>query len=152
MSFEELEDIDALKLPVGHYISTIFRVQTLYLTRKLERFNINPTQLHFLFEIKYNHEINQDRIASNCSMNKGAVARSIKKLEDNELIVRKIDNNNRRQNKISLTEKGEKTLEESIEILDELERKVLKEIDDVTLKGMLHKLLIKTMEINNEDI
>ena len=153
MSLEELKIMDASVLPVGHYISMIFRAQSLYLNHKLEKLDINPSQLHFLFEIKYNNEINQDKIASKCNMNKGSVARSIKKLEDKELVVRKIDDNNRRQNIISLTQKGENTLNESIKILDNWENEVLKKnesIDEDSLKKMLKEITIKTIEINKD--
>ena len=153
MTLEEFKEIDASVIPVGHYISMIFRGQTQYLYHKLKKLDINPSQLHFLLEIKHNEEINQDKIASKCNMNKGSVARSIRKLEEKDLVLRKIDDNNRRQNIISLTPKGEETLRESIEILEKWESRVLKEneaIDEDSLKKMLKEITEKTIEINKD--
>ena len=151
MSLEELKIIDSSLLPVGHYISMIFRGQSIYLNHKLENFGINPSQLHFLFEIKHNREINQEKIASKCNMNKGSVARSIRKLEEKGLIEREIDDNNRRQNIISLTDRGEEVLEESKIILDKWENQILmNSIDEKTLKEMLKEITIKTIELNSE--
>ena len=107
MSVEEFKKIDAAEIPIVKLFAIIAKNQTVYLNRHLEEFNINSSQLHFLFEISHQKEINQENIASRCSINKGAVARSIKKLEDNGLVKRRIDDNTRRQNIISLTPKGE---------------------------------------------
>ena len=100
-------------------------------------------------------DINQEKIAQRCNINKGAVARSIKKLEDNGFVMRQIDENNRRQNKISLTKKGEETLNESIEILKRWEDEVIKKEGYITkelLQQILKEIAIKTMELNEEDI
>lgn len=99
MSLEEFKIIDPSNLPVGKLIAIIEKNQVLYLNRKLERFNINSSQLHFLFEISHQKEINQDKIASRCTIDKGTVARSVKKLEDNDLVKREVDEKNRRQKK-----------------------------------------------------
>ena len=150
MSLEKFQATDGSLIPVGNYISIIYRAYSAYLNHKLENLNLNQSQLHCLFEIKYNSEINQERIASHCNMNKGAVARSIRKLEDDGLIIRKIDNNNRRQNKISLTEKGEKCIEESMKIIDDWENEVLKknDIDEAALKSMLKDVAVSSITMN----
>ena len=82
MSCKDLKDVDASTLPIGKLIAIISKGQTIYMTRKLDEFGINSTQLHLLFEISNQDDINQEKIASRCNINKGAVARSIKKLED----------------------------------------------------------------------
>ena len=84
-------------------------------------------------------------------MNKGAVARSIKKLEDKGLITREIDENNRRQNKLSLTKKGEQTLAQAIEILNCWENQVILDegyIEKELLQKILKEIAVKTMELN----
>ena len=137
MSLEELKSIDASTLPVGKLISMIARAQSIYLNHHLEDLGINSTQLHLLFEISNQCDMNQEKISKRCNINKGAVARSIKKLEDKGLIIREIDENNRRQNKVSLTDKGEETLNESIKILNTWEDEVILE------KGYIEKELLQ---------
>ena len=151
MSLEELKGIDASTLPFGKLISMISRGQHIYLNHNLKDLDINSSQLHLLFEISHQKNINQEKIANRCNINKGTVARSIKKLEEKELIVREIDKENRRQNKISLTSKGQNVLDRSIEVLDNWESEVLKnclENDKILLKETLKEVLINTIELN----
>ena len=153
MSVEEFKKIDAAEIPIVKLFAIIAKNQTVYLNRHLEEFNINSSQLHFLFEISHQKEINQENIASRCSINKGAVARSIKKLEDNGLVKRRIDDNNRRQNIISLTPKGEEILKKAIAKLDKWESYIFE--DNLIEKEMLQKSLkviaIKSMEFNHKE-
>lgn len=155
MSVEELEITDAKDLPIGKLISIIFKGQSLYLNRKLDALGINATQLHLLFEIYNQNEINQECIASRCNINKGSVARSIKKLEDKDIIIREIDAKNRRQNKISLTKKGQDILDRSIDMLDLWEDKIFEDnelMDKETLQKVLKKMAIKISRINEMEI
>lgn len=150
MSLEEFKQLDASVLPIGKLISMISRSQIIYLNHHLKDLDINSTQLHLLFEISHQNNINQDSIASRCNFNKGAVARSIKKMEDKDLIVREIDENNRRQNKISLTPKGKEIIKKGIEILKNWEKKVFNNdiIDDRTFKNVLKEIAINAIELN----
>lgn len=153
MSLKEFKTIDATKLPLGKLISIIAKNQTLYLNHHLEEFDINASQLHFLFEISHQNEINQENLSSRCNVNKGAVARSIKKLEDKGLVKRQIDDNNRRQNIISLTSKGKKTLEKAIKKLNDWEDYIFNDnlIEKETLQKVLKEIAIKSIEVNKKD-
>jgi DNA-binding MarR family transcriptional regulator len=152
MMTEEFKSACGETLPIGKLISVIARNKTIYLNHELKEYGINASQLQFLFEIELHEEINQDRIASRCSINKGAVARSIRKLEENGFVKREIDINNRRQNKVSLTPKGEATLSKAHEKLDAWEEQVLK--DSPVEKGLLQEILkqmtIKSIELNHK--
>lgn len=153
MSLKEFKTIDATKLPLGKLISIIAKNQTLYLNHHLEEFDINASQLHFLFEISHQNEINQENLSSRCNVDKGAVARSIKKLEDKGLVKRQIDDNNRRQNIISLTSKGKKTLEKAIKKLNDWEDYIFNDnlIEKETLQKVLKEIAIKSIEVNKKD-
>lgn len=151
MSLEEFKLIDAKALPVGKLITMISRGHTIYINRHLEDLNITATQLHLLFEISHQRETNQEKIASRCNINKGSVARSIKKIEDKGLIKREIDENNRRQNKISLTQLGEETLNEAVKIMNKWEDEVILDegyIEKELLQKILKEIAIKTIELN----
>ena len=88
MSFEELKEIDAKTIPVGKLLYMIGKGYMIYINSHMKKFGINTTQLHLLFEIHCQSDINQEKIAQRCNINKGAVARSIKKLEDNGFVNR----------------------------------------------------------------
>ena len=150
MSLEEFKIIDAKTLPVGKLITMISRGHTIYLNHHLEEYGINASQLHLLFEISHQKNINQEKIATRCNINKGAVARSIRKLEEKGLVTRQIDDAHRRQNIISLTDKGEETLTESINLLNKWEKEVFDQniIEKELLQKALKAIAIKTMELN----
>ncbi len=155
MSLKEFKALNASDLPVGKLISMIARGHAIYLNHNLKDLDINATQFHLLFEISHQSNINQEKIAVRCNINKGAVARSIKKLEEKELVVREIDEENRRQNKVSLTPKGNKTLAQSIELFNKWELEVFDEnnfnIEKETLQNVLKEIAIRTIELNQKE-
>ena len=150
MSLEEFKKMDASQFPIGKLISMISRAQEIYLNHQLKNLDINSTQLMLLFEISHQNNLNQEKIASRCNFNKGAVARSIRKLEEKELIIREIDEKNRRQNKVSLTPKGEEIIKKGIDVLNIWEDEVFNDylIDETTLKKVLKDIAIRTIELN----
>ncbi len=152
MSFEDFNRIDASELPVGKLIAMIARGYSIYINHHIENFSINVTQLHLLYEISCGDEINQEQISARCNINKGAVARSIKKLEDKGFVIRQVDENNRRQNKVSLTPKGQDTLKKAKEILDKWEDEVILPkgyVEKELLQQILKEIAVKTIELNN---
>lgn len=154
MSIEGFKKVDSSSIPIGNLIAMISRGQSIYLNHRLGDLGINETQLHFLFEISHHDNLNQERIAARCNINKGAVARSIRKLEENGFVMRTIDENNRRQNKVSLTPKGRKTLSEAIKVLKDWEDEVILEkgyVDREVLQLVLKEIAIKTMELNEKE-
>ena len=150
MPLEEFRQMDASLFPIGKLISMISRGQEIYLNHQLKDLDINSTQLQLLFEISHQNNLNQERIASRCNFNKGSVARSIRKLEEKELIIREIDEKNRRQNKVSLTPKGEEVIKKGIDVLNIWEDEVFNDylIDETTLKKVLKDIAIRTIELN----
>ena len=153
MSLEELKQTDASSLPISKLIIMIARGQTTYLNHKLNDWGINSTQLHLLFEISHHDDLNQEKISSRCNINKGAAARSIRELEEKGLVTRKIDDDNRRQNKVSLTEKGRKTLDASIHYLKSFEEEVFSGdiIEKIEMQEALKDMVIRTIELNQRE-
>jgi DNA-binding MarR family transcriptional regulator len=154
VSLEELRQTDAKTIPVGKLLYMIGKGYYSYINRNIEEFGINATQLHLLFEISNQSDLNQEMIASRCNINKGAVARSIKKLEDMGLVTRHVDENNRRQNIISLTKSGEEILEKTMDVLHRWEDEVILEkgyIEKELLQKVLKEIAIKTVELNQKE-
>ena len=154
MAIEEFKETDSSMVSIAKLITIIAKGLSIYLSHNLESFGINPTQLLLLFEISHQENLNQEKIAKRCNINKGAVARSIKKLEDNGFVLRTIDENNRRQNKVSLTPKGKETLKNAFKVLQSWENEVIKEkgyVDKEVLQLVLKEIAIKTMELNKKE-
>ncbi len=151
MPFEEIKQMDATQIPVGKLLYMIGKGYSVYVNRNLEGFGINTTQLHLLFEIAHESNINQEMIAARCNINKGAVARSIRKLEEKGLVKREIDENNRRQNRLSLTKDGEDILIKACGVLRDWEDSVILDdgyIKKELLQKVLKEIAVKTMELN----
>lgn len=151
MPFEEIKQMDATQIPVGKLLYMIGKGYTVYVNRNLEEFGINTTQLHLLFEIAHESNINQEMIATRCNINKGAVARSIRKLEEKGLVKREIDKNNRRQNRLSLTKDGEDILIKACGVLRDWEDSVILDdgyIKKELLQKVLKEIAVKTIELN----
>ncbi len=151
MPFEEIKQMDATQIPVGKLLYMIGKGYSVYVNRNLEEFGINTTQLHLLFEIAHESNINQEMIATRCNINKGAVARSIRKLEEKGLVKREIDENNRRQNRLSLTKDGEDILIKACGVLRDWEDSVILDdgyIKKELLQKVLKEIAVKTMELN----
>ena len=151
MTHCDLEKVDAKDLPIGKLIGILAKAQSIYFNNMLSELDINITQLHILFEVAGDSTLNQEKIASRCNTNKGAIARSIKKLEDNGFIERTIDENNRRQNIISMTEKGEMTFNKSKDNLKEFEDILFEnQQEKENLQIILKNLAIKMTSLNEE--
>ena len=151
MPFEEIKQMDATQIPVGKLLYMIGKGYSVYVNRNLEEFGINTTQLHLLFEIAHESNINQEMIATRCNINKGAVARSIRKLEEKGLVKREIDKNNRRQNRLSLTKNGEDILIKACGVLRDWEDSVILDdgyIKKELLQKVLKEIAVKTIELN----
>jgi DNA-binding MarR family transcriptional regulator len=151
MPFEEIKQMDATQIPVGKLLYMIGKGYSVYVNRNLEEFAINTTQLHLLFEIAHESNINQEMIAARCNINKGAVARSIRKLEEKGLVKREIDENNRRQNRLSLTKDGEDILIKACGVLRDWEDSVILDdgyIKKELLQKVLKEIAVKTIELN----
>ncbi len=151
MPFEEIKQMDATQIPVGKLLYMIGKGYSVYVNRNLEEFGINTTQLHLLFEIAHESNINQEMIAARCNINKGAVARSIRKLEEKGLVKREIDKNNRRQNRLSLTKDGEDILIKACGVLRDWEDSVILDdgyIKKELLQKVLKEIAVKTIELN----
>ncbi|WP_296853804.1 MarR family winged helix-turn-helix transcriptional regulator [uncultured Methanobrevibacter sp.] len=151
MPFEEIKQMDATQIPVGKLLYMIGKGYSVYVNRNLEGFGINTTQLHLLFEIAHESNINQEMIATRCNINKGAVARSIRKLEEKGLVKREIDKNNRRQNRLSLTKNGEDILIKACGVLRDWEDSVILDdgyIKKELLQKVLKEIAVKTIELN----
>ncbi|WP_296891139.1 MarR family winged helix-turn-helix transcriptional regulator [uncultured Methanobrevibacter sp.] len=143
--------MDATQIPVGKLLYMIGKGYSVYVNRNLEGFGINTTQLHLLFEIAHESNINQEMIATRCNINKGAVARSIRKLEEKGLVKREIDKNNRRQNRLSLTKDGEDILIKACGVLRNWEDSVILDdgyIKKELLQKVLKEIAVKTIELN----
>lgn len=99
-------DFKNKKIPLSAYISIINRRRSIYINDSIKETGINAGQVPILIILLEKKELCQNEISQYYKIDKSSIAKSIKKLEEKELVTRKINNSNRRKNIISLTEKG----------------------------------------------
>ena len=113
---EELK-CDAL----GSYISQIHRKSNVFITKRLSKYGIGSGQYMFLLKLYNQDGINQEALADSLFIDKGTTARAIKRLEEEGIVYRVKDKNDKRAYEIYLTDKAKDIKEEVLSILQEWE-------------------------------
>ena len=121
----------------------------IYINDKIKELGLTAGQYPFFMELSHNEGITQDDIANLFHIDKGTVARALRKLEDNKFIYREIDPENRRRYLIYLTEKGKDTIPQVKSIDKEWENLVCSEFsndENSRLLEILQELVINSLE------
>lgn len=105
--------------------------------------NVNPAESMFLSKIYYEDGISQREIAYSLNVSEANITKTFKKLEEKKMVYKTIDDENNARRKLHLTEKGEETFEEVMEIF--------KKFDQVLFDGLSEKE-VETMENQLYDI
>ncbi|MDR0911716.1 MAG: MarR family transcriptional regulator [Methanobrevibacter sp.] len=100
-----------------------------FINKYLKEKNISYNQYELLLHIYHDEGSIQGKIASACGTDKCGASRSLKILENKKLIIKKLDENNRRSYKLFLTDKGKKEVEELIEKEIQWENYICENID-----------------------
>ena len=100
--------IDKENISLSLLFMLFLKYQNTYYKYLLMDKEITIQQLPILLKILDHEYIYQKEIGADLKMDNGLVTRNIRRLEDLGYVNRREDNENRRQNKISLTEKGRK--------------------------------------------
>jgi len=88
----------------------------IFINEKIKDMDITAGQIPFLMVLSREEGISQDDLASHFHIDKGTVARALRKLEDNKYLFREIDPENRRRHLIYLTSKGKSTVPKIVDI------------------------------------
>lgn len=118
------------KIPLQLLIVNLFKSHTSYLRKTLKNTEITLGQFPVLVETHKHNTISQKELADILYLSEGTVSKVIKQLEDKKIIEHEVNPENRRQNKISLTEKGKKIANEVKYTEKNWEKKVIEEIPE----------------------
>jgi len=91
---------------IGRWISILYRIGQVYVTKELESLQIGRGQHAFLTVLFHQEGISQGELARILNMDKGSVAHALQKLEKAGFVERKRDKVDRRINLVYLTEKA----------------------------------------------
>ena len=100
-------------------LSIIVRYSRIFSERQLKDYDLGfSEQLIIMYLAKYK-DVNQESIVKYFMLDKGAVAKTCSKLDKKGLIVRKQNPKNKRENIMSLSEKGEGLISVMTDILND---------------------------------
>lgn len=94
------------EVPFGALVSITTRARSVYLNSRLRSLGLSAGQFPILMLLAREQNIMQDDLVRHYRLDKGAIARSVKKLEESGYIRRITDPGNRRAVRLFLTEKG----------------------------------------------
>ena len=112
-------------LPLGALVSIINRAHAIYLNERLKPYNLTFGQFPVFICLLHHPNINQESMARHFHLDKGTIARTVRKMEDAGYVTRVVDPLNRRAFILSLTDKGRSIAPEIIAIDREWQRSVL---------------------------
>jgi DNA-binding MarR family transcriptional regulator len=118
------------KQSVGRHISCIYRNFHIYLHDQLAQYNLGSGQFHFLMMLYNKDGVNQETLAEMLNIDKATSARAIKKLEEQGYVIRKRDENDRRNYNIYLTDKAKKLKPKVKSILLRWTKQILQDLTE----------------------
>ena len=131
------ESILPSTLPPGPLLSIINRTRVIFLNNRLKQFELSAGQYPVFICLLKHPGITQDTMARYFHLDKGTIARTVKKMEDAGLISRHVDPENRRALCLSLTRKGSEIAPEILAIDQEWEQTISSGLSDGEKEQML---------------
>lgn len=115
---------------IGKYISLLYRKGGIFISKGMEQYNIGQGQIMFLLELYAEDGRNQEELSKVLQIDKGTTARAIKKLEEEGYLRREKDDNDKRSNKIFVTQKGLDVKENIFSVLSKWESTISESLDE----------------------
>lgn len=136
--------------PLVALISIIYREHMIYLNREIKDMKVTAGQVPFIIQLLKKEDISQEDLATELHIDRGTVAKALRKLEIEGIVKRTVNDDNRRKYKISLTNSGEKIAKKIKEIDSCWENFVYNKISndekEIFIKN-LKTIAIKSMEL-----
>jgi DNA-binding MarR family transcriptional regulator len=127
-------------IPPGPLFSIINRARVIFLNERLKPYALSAGQYPVFMCLLHHPNIIQESMARYFHLDKGTIARTVKKMEDAGYVSKNVDPDNRRAFRLFLTEKGYQVAPEIIAIDREWEKLVTNSISDKEQQDMLFLL------------
>ncbi len=147
-NFFEKEDI-----PMSIYLSIIHRQYRIFVNKLLEKEGISVAQVPILNYLSKHECAYQDEISNIYKIDKGSIARSVRKLELQNLIYKEIDSTNRRRYNLYLTESGKELANKIWEIDKQWENKFYSRLNlnKNEIEEVIKKMTLTAININKTE-
>lgn len=123
-------DTDQNPAVCGKYISSIYRKSGEHLAQELKKIGLTTVKSILLVGVYRNEGTNQCALAAKLSLDTAAASRGLRTLELEGMIRKEVDEANRRNFKVFLTEAGRLKAEESLRAQERYWRTVLKPLGE----------------------
>lgn len=130
-------------------ISILHNQKNSYMNMKLKAFGLSHGQAIALKIIYEENNIKQEDLNKRLQIDKSAVTRMLKTLEDKGFVIKKTSKEDKRNHVLFLTAKGEKLYPQIKRVIEKTNEMMLSDIDEHQQK-ILEELMIK-MKKNLED-
>ena len=130
-------------IPFGAIISIINRGKFIFLNNRLRPLDLSAGQFPVLMLLYKEQNIMQETLVRHYHLDKGTIARAVKKLEAAGYLRRIVDPTNRRAVRLFLTEKGEGVVPYLKEIHAEWDERVftgLSAQERDTIRNLMHRI------------
>ena len=139
---------------LGKWISILYRYGQSYVSKKLEEYNIGCGQHVILLTLLRNGGISQEELAGHLKIDKGSIAKSIKKLEDEGYIEKMIDSDDKRAYKVFLTQKALDVMPQIQAALSSWEEIIVSDLSEnekQMVEQMMFKMAKKAYNVKEND-
>ncbi|WOF15432.1 MarR family transcriptional regulator [Methanoplanus sp. FWC-SCC4] len=130
----------------GALISYLYRTNLNFLSKKLKPFNLSGGQFPFLMSLYHDGTVNQDSLAKAKGYDKTTTARALKKLEDQEYVVREKDQEDGRVKLVRVSKKGIKIQPHMKNLSEEWTEILFRNFSDDEIQKAME--IIKKMSLN----
>jgi DNA-binding MarR family transcriptional regulator len=133
---------------IGRLISCIYRYSQFNIAKKLDFYNIGRGQIGFLMSLYNCDGVSQEDMAKKLRIDKSTAARAVKKLINEDYIIKERDLSDKRKYKVFLTEKAKKIKPKIIRIVSEWSDALLSDFTDEERKILIKflKKIIKNVD------
>lgn len=113
----------------GKHISLIYRYSQIFFNSELKKYNLGSGQYIFLISLFKNNGISQEQLSDIVKIDKATTARAVAKLVNENYVIRKISENDKRAYNLYATDKAESIKNILFGILDSWNEIMLENID-----------------------
>ncbi|MBE6507823.1 MAG: winged helix-turn-helix transcriptional regulator [Methanobrevibacter sp.] len=132
--------------PFIAWIHNISKNQMKYLNSKIKDMNLGH-EMRYIMAVYDNQGISQDDLVAIFGQSKASIAKSVKKLEDQGYIERKINQDNRRKYMLNTTSKANELVPKIRQISKDWEKEVGITDEDIELRRRIKEIAVSGMKL-----
>lgn len=133
----------------GHLIRRAYQISVAIFLEECRDFDLRLVDCAVLYGIHAMPETDQIGLSRAVAIDRSSIARVVDKLVGRGLIARRVSDEDRRVNRLSLTDEGNNIVEQIQPIVDEVNQRILEPLNKKEREQFIH-CLGKICEVNNE--